>query len=408
MTVIVSSPYFKSNVATLGLMLIMMVVSCTEEADPQVEEQSFTKIYDNNRFSSSYLPIDLLQTPDKGYLILGSRGLPDSNFTGIYLMKVDKKGQFVDDLEVDAQFVNPVARLMELDGMYYFFCMEELTLQTHIAKVSSDLQSVDVTPLQNGLSYPSAVSQDNNNFLLLSYDHVDKLSVLSLINASGGTVASKGFDIGIGEDVEEPIINHFIGAGRQFPFLTGRIPGGAYYFNGFYNYTFSLVFTDLNQDDPTGVVQGQQDDGGFSAVKPIASTKFAAARFNFGDNFLLPNVILPTNSVTSTVDYPGHTLPELLPNASVRILRSTIKGTNTLIFGSDTKSKQIALLFYDESSGSLVGSHYLGFSNPFEIAAIIQTEDDGLAVCGTTYLAGRFPRICLFKLSKATLEERVE
>jgi hypothetical protein len=163
------------------------------------------------------------------------------------------------------------------------------------------------------------------------------------------------------------------------------------------------VFTDLSNDDPLGVVQGQQDDGGFSAVKPIASTKFAAARFNFGDNYLLPNVNLSSNSITSSVDYVGNTLPELIPNANVRIIRSVINTTNTLIYGSDTKAKQIALLFYDEATGALTGSHYLGFSNPFEIAGLVQTADEGLAVCGTTYLAGRFPRICLFKISKNDL-----
>jgi hypothetical protein len=400
--------FLKQKLTTLILLVTLASFSCTEDAGPQAGEEAFTRIYDNNRFSSSYSPIDMVQTPDKGYLILGSRRLSDSNFAGIYLMKVDKRGEFVDDVEVDAQYVNPIGRLMSLDGEYYFFCMEELTLQTQMAKVSAALENVDITPLQDNLSYPAAVTLESNTFILLSYDHVDKLSRLSLINPSGGTEATKGFDIGIGENVEEPIINHFIGTGRRFPFQTGRIPGGAYFFNGFYNYTFSLVFTDLNQDDPLGVVQGQQDDGGFSAVTPIASTKFAASRFNFGDNFLLPNVILPSNDVTSSIDYPGNTLPELVPNANVRILRALIGGTNTLIFGSDTKSKQIALLFYDEASGTLIGSHYLGFSNPFEIASIVQTGDDGLAVCGTTYLAGRFPRICLFKLSKADLEDKVK
>jgi hypothetical protein len=39
----------------------------------------------------------------------------------------------------------------------------------------------------------------------------------------------------------------------------------------------------------------------------------------------------------------------------------------------------------------------------FEIAQIISTADGGLAVCGTTYLAGRFPRICIIKLDKDQL-----
>ena len=143
-------------------------------------------------------------------------------------------------------------------------------------------------------------------------------------------------------------------------------------------------------------------------MRPIASTKFAAARFNFGDNFLLPNVNLSTNGITSSVDYSGNTLPELIPNANVRIIRSVINATNTLIYGSDTKAKQIALLFYDEATGALTGSHYLGFSNPFEIAGLVQTADEGLAVCGTTYLAGRFPRICLFKISSNDLAEMIK
>lgn len=388
----------------LACFLSLFALSCVEETTPELEEHKFTRIFDNNRFDASISPIDVAQTPDGGYLILGSRRLADSDFTGIYLMKVNERGEFVADLEVETQYVNPVGDLMFLDGAYHFFCMDELAVQAHIAAVSPDLAAIDIAPVGSGLSYPSAASLDGGNFLLLSYDHVEKLSVLSVINPGGTVVATRGFDIGVGEDVEEPIINHFIGAGQQFPFLTGRIPGGPYFFNGFYNYTFSLVFTNLSQDDPVGVVQGQHDDGGFSAVTPIASSKFAASRFNFGDNYLLPNVILPFDGITSTVDYPGNTLPELVPNATVRILRATIKDASTLIYASDTKSKQIALLLYDEATGALRGSHYLGFSNPFEVASIIQTEDKGLLVCGTTYLAGRFPRICLFKLSKEEVE----
>ncbi len=384
---------------------MLVMFSCAEESDPRVDEETFTKIYDNNLFGAAYTPIDMQQTPDGGYLIVGSRRLQNSNFAGIYLMKVDRKGNFEKEVEVDPAYVHPVADLMVYNGEYYFFCMEEITLQTNMVKLDAALENVVFTPLEGYYSYPSAASFDNNTFILLNYNHEDKLSVISLVGPTGGILASKGFDIGIadGDDVEEPLINHFIGAGKKLPFSTGRVPGGSYYFNGFFNYTFSLVFTNLNADDPLGVVQGQQDDGGFSAVTPIASTKFAASRFNFGDNYLLPNVVLPTNAVTSSVNYRGNTLPELVPNANVRIIRTIINATNTLVYGSDTKSKQIALLFYDEATGVLAGSHYLGFSNPFEVASLIQTEDEGLAVCGTTYLAGRFPRICLFKISKNDL-----
>lgn len=392
----------------LAGLLACLLFSCAEDTDPRLDEQSFIKIYDNNQFNASYNPIDLEQTTDGGYLVLASRRLSNSDFLGIYMMKIDKNGNFVKDVEIDQQYVNPLTQLMVVDGTFYFFCMEELTLQAHIASVDGNLDDVSISPVQGGLSYPSAVSLEGNSFILLSFDHIDKRSVLSRISLTGAIQASRGFTIGVGEDVEVPIINHFISAGKKLPFATGRVPGGPYYFNGFFNYTFSLTFTNLSADNPTGVVQGQHDDGGFSAVTPIAGNKFAAARFNFGDNYLMPNVTLPVNNITSSVDYPGLSLPELVPNANVRILRAVINSSNTLIFASDTKSKQIALLFYDEATGVLVGSHYLGFSNPFEIADLVQTDDEGLAICGTTYMAGRFPRICLFKLSKEELQSKIK
>lgn len=377
---------------------LLIVTSCVEETNPEFDKKSFTKIYDNNLFTTNYFPIDMVQTPDGGYLILGGRRLADSNFTGIYLMKADKEGNFVKEIEVDNNVVNPIAQLALFNNSYYFFCMDPLTLQVQLAQTDADLEAVSFTAAAGDLYYPCAAGIDGNNFVLLSYDHLTKQSVIAVVNASGAVSQSKAFTIGAGDKVEEPIINHFIRTGRQYPFDAGRIPGGLFYFNGFYNYTFSLVFTDLTQNDPRGVVQGIQDDGGFSAIQPLSSTKFAGARFNFGDNYLLPNVNLNPTGISSSVDLGGNTLPELEPNAKVRILRATINSKNVLVYGSNTRSKQIGLYFYDEANGTFLSSKYLGFSNPFEISQVISTEDGGLAVCGTTYLAGRFPRICLIKI----------
>lgn len=384
---------------------VILIVSCVEETSSEFDQKSFTKIYDNNLFTTNYFPIDMVQTEDGGYLILGGRRLENSNFTGIYLMKADKEGNFVSDVEVEESFVNPIARLAYINNTYRLFCMDPLTLQVHMAKTDANLEAVNIEPVNGALSYPCAAQVDGNTFVLLSYDHEEKNSVLTVLDTNSNVTQSKEFSIGAGDQVEEPIINHFIRTGRQYPFETGRIPGGLYYFNGFYNYTFSLVFSNLNQDEPNGVIQGIQDDGGLSAVQPLSATKFAAARFNFGDNYLLPNTTLTSTGVSSSVDLGGNTLPELEPNARVKILRTSIHNKNVLVYGSNTRSKQIGLYFYDEATGTFITSKYLGFSNPFEIAQVISTEDGGLAVCGTTYVAGRFPRICLIKLHPDDLQK---
>jgi hypothetical protein len=94
---------------------------------------------------------------------------------------------------------------------------------------------------------------------------------------------------------------------------------------------------------------------------------------------------------------------ELVDNADVRIIRAQVNEKSALIYASTTLSKQIGLFFYDEATGKFMSSRYLGYSNPFEASHLLQTADGGLAICGTTYLAGRFPRICIFKLSKEEL-----
>lgn len=389
----------------------LLYISCAEESNPNDDITKFTRIYDNNNFASAIYPIDMVQTPEGEYLLLAGRriGLQDDlpTFSGIYLLKADKFGNFVQELEVGDTLVNPIGRFTAAGGKYYFFCMSANNTGVLLADVDAGLTTLNTTEV-DGLTYPLAASFVNNRFLLLSYSNDDLESVISAVSTAGAVQDTKGYSIGIGEGVEEPIMNHILRTGKQYPFDVGQITGGAYYFNGFYNYTFSLVFTDMQADDPSGVVQGQQDDGGFSALSPISGSTVAAARFNFGDNFLLPRVNLNTTGNSPAVDLGGYTLPELVDDAPVKILRMPIKGKNMIVFASNTKSKQIGLFFYDEATGEFISSRYLGFSNPFEIANLMITSEGGLSVCGTTYLAGRFPRICIFKLSEEDLAENAD
>jgi hypothetical protein len=378
---------------------------CAEKTDLKFEEENFTSFFDNNQFNAVFSPIDVKQTRDGGYLILGSRKLPESTFAGIYLLKANKYGNFIKELEVESTYVNAVAHFALLNDKYYFFCMSSADTRVHLAEVDENLDAILVNPVSGGLSYPMASSLvDETAFALLSYNNFDKQSVISIVRPNGTLSAVKTYSIGVGDKVEEPIMNHFIRTGRQYPFAIGKTANNVYFFNGFYDYTFSLVFTNFTADTPPlGVVQGQQDDGGCSAILPLSGNKFALARFDFGENYLVPGTILNPGSITSAINLGGYTVPELVPNAKVKILSATANGKNVLMYATDTRSKQIGLFAYEEATGTLLGSHYIGFSNPFEVGNIIQTTDGGLAVCGTTYIAGRFPRICLIKLSKEKL-----
>jgi hypothetical protein len=384
----------------LVILATTLLCNCAEETDREYAKENFTSIFDNNGFSTAFHAVDFKQTADGGYLVLAERKLTEAQYRGIYLLKADKYGNFVKDLSLDEQYVNPVGELMAIGDEFYFFGMSAFDLQAQLIKVDGNIDGFTITPAA-GMTYPAAASADGANFLLLSYNHVDKNSVLSIHGVTGDIIQGpKYFGIGAGDEVEEPIMNHFIGTGKRFPFKVGKVTGGLYFFNGFQNYTFSVVFSDLRQDEPLGVVHGQQDDGGFSALIPLGGSRFAASRFNFGENYFLPDLTLQTNALTTASALGGNVLPELVPDASVKITKALIDSRDILIYASDTRSKQIGLYFYDEPTGDFISSRYLGFSNPFEMTGIIQTSDDGIAVCGTTWLAGRFPRICLFKISR--------
>lgn len=391
------------------LSVAVSLSNCAEEENAALNAQRFTAIFDNSQFSQTFKPIDMVQTLDGGYLVLGERGLTTSNFSGIYLLKISKLGNFEKELEVASTSVHPIGNLTPIGDKYYFMAMDE----NATAQLINVEQKLEVEPVVTPLSFtfPLAMAFVDNQFLVQYYDKENQETVLAKVSQAGAVGEFKNYPIGAGStNLDLVITNHFIRTGKKLPFMVGKTAGNQYYFNGFFNYTFSLVFSDFSSDDPFRV-EGQQDQGGFCALMPLTGSKFAASRFNFGDNYFLPNVDINTGDITNISDdsglYDGLYFRELTPNALVKIHRATIDAKPVVIYGSSTISKQIGLYVYDENTGAFIKSKYLGFSNTYEIANIISTTDGGLAVSGVAYMAGRFPRICLFKLSKKDIEELV-
>lgn len=397
------------NIFRYSLLVCMLIIlaSCAEDTSEQFEKEKFARIYDNDRFDESYSALDLIETPDKGFMILANRAVEGMDVkSGIYLLKVDESGNIVKDFQMEDTYENAVPKLMMANGKYYFFCMSTGST-ANLIEFDEAFEAFNMIPVN--LTYPAAATYlPDEGFLLLSYDQVDKKMVFSKLEVNGNIQDSKKFSISDDDSMEEPIIRHFLKTGPRFPFEVGRIPSGLYYFNGFIDYTFSLVFTSLgDNDDVDSFIYGQHDDGGMSSVIPLSTSTFAASYFNFGANYIIPKVSM-TDNISSIDDLPGVQLRELVPNAPVKLKTATSDTNALLIYGTDTRSKQIGLFFYNQADGVFRGSKYLGFSNPYEIGNFIQTSDGGLAVAGTTYIAGRFPRICLIKISKEELQESLQ
>lgn len=403
---------YSSRIWLFHAIVALLLAGCKEikennkNTDPKA---NFLVIYENNDFSKSYIPIDIQQTSDGGYLILAKRRINESSFYGVYLMKADNTGQFVSGEEVTTDIVNPVNNFIKVGNTFYFFAMDRLSLETKLMSANEDGTAAEINTIADVI-YPLYASLDESTgqFLLQHYDRDDLKTVVSRISTAGAVTAQRAFNIGFGDfDVEEPIIDHLTGNGKKLPFLVGSA-GGAYYFNGFYNYTLSTVFFSFNTSTP-GLLQGYKDEKCISAMFNLGSNTFATAKYAYGTNTFSPRATINTasGSIASNSDLTGNVILELKPDAQVVLKQIVGQGTSVMAYNSDTKNAQITLYFYDPTSGNFRGSKHFGYSNPYETGNFVQTADGGLALVGTTYVAGRFPRIVLIKMSQEELNKDI-
>lgn len=393
----------------LSISFIFLICACDIKKNKEATPTGFLKIYNEESYSNQYTPVDIEETSDGGFLILSSTVITTSSFPGIYLMKIDKDGKLISAKPLSEQYVSAVPNLLKRGKDYYIICLGAQNLSTYILHVDEAAQ-VSQTGLMNNVRYPLSAEFDASSSLIIlqHYNKYDLQTNVSKVSVDGKVSGTKYFSIGSGGfDVEQPIIDHLTGKGKKYPFLCGQLSDNTYYFNGFYNYTLSLCMFDFswtNDKDPAAA-QGYRDERCISSVWPLGASKIATSRYAYGSNFIIPSITVPTTSGSfiANSDMEGYLIPELVYDAAIYLKEIQKDGKKILLYASTTKNSQIGLYAYDAISGTLLGSKYIGSSNPYSMANVIQTSDGGLAVLATTQVAGRFPRIAVFKLAKEEL-----
>ncbi len=374
----------------------ILLLSCGDEED-YIPENSFIKIYNDESFSSSYEPMDIVQAGNAGYFILSAY---DSWST--YILRVDEQGDFLWDYRLDDNYVNPIRGLYFIDSAFYFFCMDDLSLGTYLMKATDQSQTAVAERNLGYIIYPLASSKTDDGFLIESYNRESYSTRLTKLNNDFSEAWHEEYSVE--QDVEEFIIRHLTRIGGRLPFFTGQA-GNKYFFNGYYNYSMSLLFVNASDGSQTGVINGFRSESAISSAKYINGNSFALSRFDHGENFILPKIELNTTDIGISSDLTGNEHPEMTPDAFVYSEILDVNGKEIIMFATSTKGGQILLYAYDAIDGSLTGTHHLGNINPYSAIDFVKTADGGLAVLGSTNVNGRFSRIVLIKLSDKQLIE---
>ena len=124
------------------------------------------------------------------------------------------------------------------------------------------------------------------------------------------------------------------------------------------------------------------------------------AGFQFEDNYQLSSDPLSVGNVGFL--YPGN-MAEIRPYATTKIISYSTTSGSYSVFASETNGNQVVLHFYNTATGEIEGVHYIGFLNRFNLSAIKATSDESILLLGTTFVAGRFERIFLNKISKTEI-----
>jgi hypothetical protein len=388
---------------TIQITLILFLLSggfwkCKKDELPNGMNPSYFKIYDDQDANNRYKTLDIIETADGGALILASL-----NETRIYLLRVNKQGEYMASQELGNMHRSALPKLLRLNGRYFIACMDEVGLFTQILNVDENTCQANTAAEYTDLLYPLAVSPlDGDNALLLSYDRIGYKSQLSKISLSGSVEWT--LEIPVNQDAEALIVQHLNGSGVRFPFYT-EVWNGKYVVNCFSNYSFSFLIMKGGTGMPDAIYNGSQYASGTSACYPLASGSVAISRFSFGKSYLIPSFNQPFDVVDLTDNLGGIFIEEAEANSEFKLGNITVDDVNYLGFAYNTQNSRVALGLLD-GNGQLKARKYFGTgTNPFKIGQFRQTEDKGLLLAGTLSVAGVFPRPALFKLNEKELFE---
>lgn len=391
-----------------GLFILIIIWSCEIKDSDISPDASFVRVYESTNIDEAYYPEDIVQLDNKEYLIVSS--LIDSSLTNypkVNLTALAPSGEIISSIVLPENYTNPVPEWLPVGDQYYFVCMDDVTLQAVMVQVSltgDNLSYSEFMILDRRM--PLYASKVGKSILLLSYDRIGRNSIIDLYDDNFNTQWASS--VSANEDFENEVRRHLKKTGKFFPFFIGGVDNDGiydyYYVNCLVNYSMAMLFLEGVSGSVTGRLYTYQEETAISSAIHLELDTFALSRFHSGDNYVFPRAGLDINELQNAENFNDILISQLKDDATMDIMSYELNDKQYVVYASTSKSNKIVLLFFNADTGEQLYVHTLGYGNPVEIANIIQTADNGIAVLGKTWINSQYQRMILYKLSADQLD----
>ncbi|MBN1118518.1 MAG: hypothetical protein JXA77_15010 [Bacteroidales bacterium] len=363
-------------------------------------ESSFIKIYNNPSEQLAYYPTGIIQTDDRGFLILSGLKNDSSLFEypSAVIIKTSETGEL--DWTTETQYLAPANGFIEINGQYMFAAMDGQN-NGYILQVNPT--TGDISRADLNLTMPLAIFKDSKEQLVvLGYDFVSRSSTLSLFNSSLKYLS--GSALTVNSDMMPQIQAHMNKTGTEFPFFIGEwinASESGYYANCMANYTLRTVFFNNNASPTGGDIYSFQARDAISSLVHKEGTSFAFTRYYGGHNYIASDMNININASQNFNDFTQHQLYDLVPNAKVVARKVVFDGSESMLFAGTTNSNSVAIYQYDTTGVEPIFTYYTDFADKIEISDMMQDgNDEGIVLLVKLYFTGRYLRPAVIKIEK--------
>jgi hypothetical protein len=385
------------KILTYGILLVLASTGCEISQKEIGPGDGFLKIFNHPEETLAFYPESVAQLSGGGYLFISAvkDETSDMEYPTTHLVRTDATG--VVEWSRNYDWLTPASDLILVGGSALFVAMDA---QLNAYAILVDPGSGDVTGQHDlYMTMPLYAYLDKQeNLLVLGYDFVSQSSWISKFNRNYELVESN--NLPVNTDLDLMIQRHLNKTGEDFPFFMGEYATGTatgYYLSCFYNYTLRTVFLDISSLNHTGDIFSFQTDEAISSVIHKSGSLFGLTGYYEGNNYIVPATVVDVNRSQSIKDFEAEQLYELTYKARVVSTSITKDGETYALFVSQTNASSIVIYQYEMESDSLIRTIHRTFDERVEVADVIQTGDNGVAVLAEIYLLGKYRRPVLFK-----------